>query len=159
MWRYIFLAVSLIGFAVEGPKIMTKFMDDRAKAKASFSKQSKPMRRSTLDSYGENDDRNPRSDNSRRSRRKSSGNSLSGRSVRAKMQNNGHFYFNTKMNGTPVKVMVDTGATGVAINRSTARRLGIKLTNADFKYKSQTANGIAYLLLQRSTKSKLVALW
>ena len=140
MWRYLFLAASLVGFAVEGPKLMTKFMDNRATAKASFSNQSNPVQRKAPAVYEQSDDRSSRS----RKSRKSSGNPLAGRSVRAKMQNNGHFYFNTKMNGAPVKVMVDTGATGVAINRSTARRLGIKLTNADFKYKSQTANGIAY---------------
>jgi len=143
MWRYLFLAASLVGFAVEGPKLMTEFMDGRAATKASFSNQSNPVQRIAPTIYEQNDDRNPRSRNSRK-RRSSSHNPLAGRSVRAKMQSNGHFYFNTKMNGAPVKVMVDTGATGVAINRSTARRLGIKLTNADFKYKSQTANGIAY---------------
>jgi aspartyl protease family protein len=37
--------------------------------------------------------------------------------------------------------MVDTGATLVAINLSTARRIGIQLTPADFKYEVRTANG------------------
>ncbi len=70
-------------------------------------------------------------------------NTLSGRRARARMGPNGHFYFDSRMNGARVRVMVDTGASGVAINRSTARKLGIHLSNADFKYESRTANGIA----------------
>ncbi len=136
MWRYIILGISLVGFAVKGPEMMTKIMDTRSKAKANYSKQDTKVRRVSRSSYGDDDDRN--------SSKSSSHNPLSGRTARAKMKRNGHFYFNTKMNGASVKVMVDTGATGVAINRSTARRMGIKLSNSDFKYKSQTANGIAY---------------
>jgi len=45
------------------------------------------------------------------------------------------------MNGRQVEVLVDTGATSVAINRSTAKRLGIRLKQTDFKYKVETANG------------------
>ena len=134
MWRYIFLGISLVGFAVKGPELMTKFMDNQARPDYS-SKTTKlySANRRALDDSGD-----------RNSRKKTTGNPLSRRTARAKMQRNGHFYFNTKMNGASVKVMVDTGATGVAINRSTARRMGIKLSNSDFKYKSQTANGIAY---------------
>ena len=114
--------------------MMTSLMDNRAKA--NFSSK-------TARSYSTNRRANDNKDG-RSSRKRSSSNPLSGRSASAKMKRNGHFYFNTKMNGASVKVMVDTGATGVAINRSTARRMGIKLSNSDFKYKSQTANGIAY---------------
>jgi aspartyl protease family protein len=120
MWRYIFLGISLVGFSLKGPEMMTKILENRDKPNLT----------------NVNVNRNPR--------KTSSINPLSGRIARAKMTRNGHFYFNTKMNGASVKVMVDTGATGVAINRSTARRLGIRLSNSDFKYKSQTANGIAY---------------
>ena len=136
MWRYIILGISLVGFAVKGPEIMTSIMDNQAKMRANNSGQETKIRRVSRSSYGDNDDRS--------SSKRTSRNPLSGRTARAKMKRNGHFYFNTKMNGASVKVMVDTGATGVAINRSTARRMGIKLSNSDFKYKSQTANGIAY---------------
>ncbi len=136
MWRYVILGISLVGFAVKGPEMMTSIMDNRAKSKAGYSGQKVETRRVSRSSYADNDDSN--------SSKNSSHNPLSGRTARAKMKRNGHFYFNTKMNGASVKVMVDTGATGVAINRSTARRMGIKLSNSDFKYKSQTANGIAY---------------
>ncbi len=58
------------------------------------------------------------------------------------MDQRGHFVTTAKMNGRRVEVLVDTGATSVAINKSTARRMGIHLINADFKYKVSTANGV-----------------
>lgn len=61
----------------------------------------------------------------------------------------GHFNFNAKINGRHVKVLVDTGASAVAINRSTARRIGLKLSKSDFRHKAKTANGTA--LFARAT--------
>ncbi len=72
---------------------------------------------------------------------KASAVSYAGRNARIKGDNRGHFTTNARMNGRNVKVLVDTGATSVAINKSTARRLGIRLSAADFKYKVNTANG------------------
>lgn len=66
---------------------------------------------------------------------------LYGRKTRLKMDSRGHFLTTAKMNGRNVEVLVDTGATSVAINKSTARRLGINLKKADFKYEVNTANG------------------
>lgn len=68
---------------------------------------------------------------------------LSGRRVRIAMDDKGHFSSNFKLNGRPVNSLVDTGATLVAINRSTARRIGLKLLPSDFKYEVNTANGKA----------------
>lgn len=67
--------------------------------------------------------------------------SYAGRSTKIKGDRRGHFLAKAKMNGRRIEVLVDTGATSVAINKSTARRLGIKLSNSDFKYKVNTANG------------------
>ena len=64
-----------------------------------------------------------------------------GRKTRIKMDPSGHFVTTAKMNGRRVEVLVDTGATTVAINKSTARRLGIFLKASDFKHKVNTANG------------------
>ena len=66
---------------------------------------------------------------------------LFGRKARIKADARGHFVVDSKMNGRTVKVLVDTGASSVAINRSTARRLGIRLNSNDFKYVVNTANG------------------
>jgi aspartyl protease family protein len=60
---------------------------------------------------------------------------------RLDMNAQGHFIAQFRMNGRPVEAMVDTGATMVAINKSTARRLGINVVPADFKYSVSTANG------------------
>jgi aspartyl protease family protein len=68
---------------------------------------------------------------------------LPGRKVRLAADATGHFVTDFKINGRRVKAMVDTGATLVAINQSTAKRIGISLTPADFKYKVATANGDA----------------
>jgi aspartyl protease family protein len=74
-------------------------------------------------------------------REAAAGDSLSGRSARIAAGRGGHYIANATMNGRTIEVMVDTGATLVAINESTARQLGIRLTPADFKYRVNTANG------------------
>ena len=52
----------------------------------------------------------------------------------------GHYVTSGEINGQPVTFLLDTGATGVAIPESTAKRLGLQRGRA---YQSQTANGIA----------------
>lgn len=64
-----------------------------------------------------------------------------GRKVRLEADKSGHFGADFELNGRDVPAIVDTGATLVAINRTTARRLGIKLNQSDFKYEVRTANG------------------
>ena len=64
-----------------------------------------------------------------------------GRTARIDADARGHFVTTAKMNGRRIEVLVDTGATTVAINKSTARRLGIRLKKSDFKYTVNTANG------------------
>lgn len=55
----------------------------------------------------------------------------------------GHFLANFRLNGKSVEGLVDTGATSVAINESTARRLGFSAGTLDFRYRVNTANGVA----------------
>ncbi|MEW9807166.1 TIGR02281 family clan AA aspartic protease [Mesorhizobium sp. ZMM04-5] len=66
---------------------------------------------------------------------------LLGRKVRIAADGQGHFSADFRLNGRSVDALVDTGATLVAMNASTARRVGIKVMPADFKYKVRTANG------------------
>ncbi|MBX9469710.1 MAG: TIGR02281 family clan AA aspartic protease [Rhizobium sp.] len=64
----------------------------------------------------------------------------------------GHYTGTFKMNGKPVDAMVDTGASTVAINVSTARRLGFSPAALDFRYDVNTANGsikAAHVVLDR----------
>jgi aspartyl protease family protein len=69
--------------------------------------------------------------------------SMPGRKVRLPADARGHFMGEFKLNGRRVEALVDTGATLVAINFSMAKRIGIDLTPADFKYEVDTANGKA----------------
>lgn len=67
--------------------------------------------------------------------------SLSGRKVAVARDERGHYYAEFRLNGRRHEAMVDTGATYVAINASTARRIGLDLGPKDFRYTVNTANG------------------
>ena len=69
---------------------------------------------------------------------------LSGRSVRMEPDGRGHFIGEFRLNGRAVEAMIDTGASVVAINRTTARRVGISLANSDFSQPVNTANGTVH---------------
>ena len=73
-----------------------------------------------------------------------SANPLDGRKTYIKMDSRGHFVVNARMNKFKSEVLVDTGATYVAINESTARKMGIRLRESDFKHPVRTANGITH---------------
>lgn len=64
-----------------------------------------------------------------------------GRKVMVTADERGHFTSAFKLNGRQVDGMIDTGATLVAINSSTARRIGISLNPSDFSHDVNTANG------------------
>ncbi|GGD05320.1 retropepsin-like aspartic protease family protein [Aureimonas glaciei] len=66
----------------------------------------------------------------------------------------GHFRTEARLNGRPVAVLVDTGATYVSMNETTARRLGLQIRADAYRYKAQTANGetdVAVATLDRVT--------
>lgn len=64
-----------------------------------------------------------------------------GRQVLVTADERGHFTSAFKLNGRQIDGMIDTGATLVAINTSTARRIGISLNQSDFSHQVNTANG------------------
>ena len=64
-----------------------------------------------------------------------------GRKVRLTADARGHFTADFKFNGRRIDAIIDTGATLVALNVSTARRIGIPIAASDFKYTVETANG------------------
>lgn len=66
---------------------------------------------------------------------------LTARNVRIPADAQGHFRADFRLNGRPIPAMIDTGASVVAINRSTARRIGISLSASDFTGIARTANG------------------
>ena len=65
-----------------------------------------------------------------------------GRKVLIAADARGHFTTSFKLNGRQVDGLIDTGATLVAINISTARRIGISLNPSDFNQQVNTANGV-----------------
>jgi len=53
----------------------------------------------------------------------------------------GHFYADANINGLPVRVLVDTGASGIALTRRDARRIGLAVSAGMFQVVGQGANG------------------
>jgi aspartyl protease family protein len=56
----------------------------------------------------------------------------------------GHFYANVEINGTPIEMMVDTGASGVALSQDDARRAGIATSIGMNDYVGDGASGMVY---------------
>lgn len=65
-----------------------------------------------------------------------------GRTVTLEPDRSGHFSGTFRINGQTVSGLIDTGATYVAMNATTARRLGISPSRSDYVYPVQTANGV-----------------
>jgi aspartyl protease family protein len=64
--------------------------------------------------------------------------------VKIPVQADGHFYVDGRVNGRNVALVVDTGASIVALRESDARRAGIRISRSDFNHPIYTANGTAY---------------
>lgn len=67
----------------------------------------------------------------------------SGGTVELKAGSNGHFHTTAEVNGREIEVMVDTGASLVALTYEDAESAGIFLKTSDFTHSVSTANGIA----------------
>ncbi|MGF1474817.1 MAG: TIGR02281 family clan AA aspartic protease [Geminicoccaceae bacterium] len=55
----------------------------------------------------------------------------------------GHFYADSRINGTTVRLLVDTGASLVALSKRDARRVGIDTETLNYSHQIITANGPA----------------
>lgn len=64
------------------------------------------------------------------------------RSVTLNANSNGHFYARAYINGRAIAVLVDTGATQIALTYEDAERLGLRPHSSDFTLRTRTANGI-----------------
>jgi aspartyl protease family protein len=53
----------------------------------------------------------------------------------------GHFYADAIINGATIHVLVDTGATTVALSRADAQSAGVQFSEGDFTGTAQTAGG------------------
>jgi aspartyl protease family protein len=65
----------------------------------------------------------------------------SGRQVELRAQRNGHFITDAEVNGRRIEVMVDTGASIIALTYEDAAAIGIEPSPRDFTHQVNTANG------------------
>lgn len=54
----------------------------------------------------------------------------------------GHFHMTARVNGTPIRFTVDTGATNIVLSQADARRAGIDMDSLIYSGQARTANGI-----------------
>ena len=80
---------------------------------------------------------------------------LSSRRVALDADPRGHFLADVTVNGRRIEMMVDTGATIVALNETTARRLGIDPPPAAFIHPMSTANGTVKAALVQLAEIRL----
>ncbi len=62
-------------------------------------------------------------------------------SVSFRAGTDGHFHVEALINGTRLRLLVDTGASQLVLSPADARRLGFDLDRLDFRHVSETANG------------------
>lgn len=67
---------------------------------------------------------------------------LGGRVVEIIADRSGHFQVEAEIEGRRIDFLVDTGATYIALNATTARRLNIRPLAADYNVQVGTANGV-----------------
>lgn len=61
-----------------------------------------------------------------------------------KRGNDGHFHMEVRVNGEPVRFLVDTGASIVTLSEDDARRAGYDPSTLDYTLQFSTANGTAW---------------
>jgi aspartyl protease family protein len=64
--------------------------------------------------------------------------------VEIEAESDGHFYVDAEINLRRVRLMVDTGATVVALRKTDADAAGVRVLGSDFQHPVATANGTAY---------------
>lgn len=61
----------------------------------------------------------------------------------------GHYYVTLDVNGTPIRFVVDTGATSVVLRKEDAAAVGIDLNDLAYLSKAMTANGMVRIASTR----------
>ena len=69
------------------------------------------------------------------------GQSVNGNEISIRRQDDGHYWLQLGVNGTPVRFMIDSGATTTAVNADTARETGIEVDTTGYPVFLNTANG------------------
>ena len=96
--------------------------------------------RQPTDSMASADTSEPRSFKSRRSS-SSSEEPAPSDAIVLDREYNGHFYADVQINGSPIRVLVDTGASGIALSRDDARRAGLAVSAGMFEVIGKGASG------------------
>ncbi len=68
----------------------------------------------------------------------------SGGDIRIPMSRDGHYWVTLEVNGTPLRFMVDTGASHMVLSYGAAVSAGLDPQNLPFNRAVRTANGIGY---------------
>ncbi|MBR9765806.1 MAG: TIGR02281 family clan AA aspartic protease [Rhodobacteraceae bacterium] len=68
--------------------------------------------------------------------------SVEGEVITLPRQADGHYYAMVELNGTPVRFLVDTGASEIVLTREAARAAGLPLDSLVFSGRASTANGM-----------------
>jgi aspartyl protease family protein len=63
------------------------------------------------------------------------------RETRLEREPGGHFFVNGKVDGNPVRFVIDTGATTVALTTEDARRIGLQFSEDEFDVVGRGASG------------------
>jgi len=63
------------------------------------------------------------------------------RTIALRRADDGHFYARLTVDGTPLRFMIDTGASDLVLSRQDAERAGISLKDLSFVVPTNTANG------------------
>ena len=82
---------------------------------------------------------------------------VAGREVRIPMAIDGHFWVDGEINGTPVKFLVDSGATVTTIDRATALRAGATVSDARDQM-VRTGNGFIKVARGRAQSLRIAAI-
>jgi aspartyl protease family protein len=61
--------------------------------------------------------------------------------IEVPLANDGHYYLTLQLNDTPVRFMVDTGASAIVLSRADAQRAGLDPDGLSFLGRAETANG------------------
>ena len=67
--------------------------------------------------------------------------SIEGGRIEVPRSQDGHYYLRLDVNGTPVRFVVDTGATDIVLSRADAGRIGLDMDELRFTGVARTANG------------------
>jgi aspartyl protease family protein len=70
----------------------------------------------------------------------------------------GHFYADIQVRGIPIRTMVDTGASLVALSTEDAAKIGLRATPSDRRAQFNTANGVVTAVLVQLPEVRLQGL-